>query len=159
VRAIGAQRWEFTAKYTPMTRADFMPVYAFIISQQGQLGTFSIVPPVISSTRGTASGTMLANGAHSIGDTTIAVDGFTGIIRAGDFIKFGTHSKVYMVTADLNGAGTLNIEPGLVASIADNAQVVYNSVTFTMRISNDVQEFGLSGYEKYGYEIDMVEVL
>ena len=100
VRSIGGQRWAFTAKYSPMTRADFAPVHAFVISQQGQLGTFTITPPVISNAQGNVSGTVLTSAAHSIGDSTIAVDGMTGTLKAGDFIKFAGHSKVYMVTAD-----------------------------------------------------------
>lgn len=159
IRSIGGQRWEFTAKYNPMTRAEFMPVYAFVNSQQGMLGSFTIVPPVISSTSGTASGSMLVNGNHAIGDNTIAVDGFTGTLKAGDFVKFASHSKVYMVVADRNGAGTMTIEPALVEAVSDNQAVTYNNVPFTMRLNNDVQEYSLSANEYYTYEIDMSEVL
>jgi hypothetical protein len=159
VRAIGGQRWSFTAKYNPMTRDEFKPVYAFVLSQQGRLGTFQITPPVVSSASGNVSGTMLANGAHSIGDSTIAVDGSSGTIKAGDFVKFNGHSKVYMVIADLTGAGTLSIEPALVENVANNEQVIYDNVQFTMRLENDIQEYGITSFEYYEYEIDMVEVL
>ena len=97
VRAIGGQKWAFTAKYNPMTRAEFNPVYAFVISQQGMKGTFTIVPPVISSTTGSATGTMLVNGATGAGASTVSIDGITGDIKAGDVIKFANHTKVYMV--------------------------------------------------------------
>lgn len=159
IRSIGGQRWEFTARYNPMTRAEFMPVYAFVTSQQGMLGSFTIVPPVIGSTSGTASGSMLVNGNHAIGDSTIDVDGFTGTIKAGDFVKFASHSKVYMVIADRSGAGVMTIEPALVEAVSDNQAVTYNNVPFTMRLSNDVQEYSLSSNEYYTYEIDMSEVL
>ena len=159
VRSLGSQRWSFTARYNPMTRAEFQPVYAFVISQQGMLGTFQIVPPVIGSTSGTATGTMLANGNASIGDSTIAVDGITGTIKAGDLVKFASHSKVYMVTADLDGAGDITIEPALLQSVSDNSEVTYNSVPFTMRLSNDIQQYSLSANEYYEYEIDMIEVI
>lgn len=159
VRSIGGQKWQFTAKYNPMTRAEFMPVYSFVTAQQGMLGTFTIVPPVISSTSGTASGTALVNGNHAIGDSTITVDGFTGSLKAGDFVKFANHSKVYMLTADRSGAGTMTIEPALVATLADNEVITYNSVPFTMRLSNDIQEYSLSANEYYTYEIDMAEAL
>lgn len=159
VRSLGSQRWSFTAKYNPMTRTEFQPVYAFVISQQGMLGTFQIVPPVIGSTSGTATGTMLANGNALIGDSTIAVDGITGTIKAGDLVKFASHSKVYMVTADLDGAGDLTIEPALLQNVTDNSEVTYNSVPFTMRLSNDIQQYSLSANEYYEYEIDMIEVI
>jgi hypothetical protein len=159
VRAIGGQKWQFTAKYNPMTRVEFMPVYSFVTAQQGMLGTFTIVPPVISSTSGTASGTALVNGNHAIGDSTITVDGFTGSLKAGDFVKFANHSKVYMLTADRSGAGTMTIEPALVATLANDEVITYNSVPFTMRLSNDIQEYSLSANEYYTYEIDMAEAL
>lgn len=158
VRTIGGQKWEFSAKYNPMTRAEFQPVFAFITSQQGSLGTFTVVPPVIGSTSGTATGTALVNGATSVGATSVPVDGFTGTIKAGDFIKF-QHSKVYMVTADRDGAGNISIEPALVAAVSDNDEMVYTNVAFTMRLRNDVQQFGLSRFEYYTYEVDMEEVL
>jgi len=159
VRSIGGQRWSFSAKYNPMVRSDFNPVYAFVMSQQGRLGTFSIIPPVISSTTGTATGTMLANGAANAGSSSVAVDGFTGTIKAGDFIKFAGHTKVYMVTADQDGAGTLSIEPQLVSAVGDDEAVTYNDVPFTMRLDNDIQQYDLSANEYYEYEVDMIEVL
>ena len=127
-------------------------------SQQGSLGTFTIVPPVVGSTSGTATGTALVNGATGVGATSVPVDGFTGTIKAGDFIKFG-HTKVYMVTADIDGAGNISIEPALVTAVSDNEAMTYNDVAFTMRLRNDVQQYGISRFEYYTYEVDMEEVL
>jgi hypothetical protein len=158
VRTLGGQRWAFSARYNPMTRAEFQPVFAFVMSQQGQLGTFGIVPPVIGSTSGSATGTALCNGGASVGALSVPVDGFTGDIKAGDFVKFN-HGKVYMVTADRDGAGNISIEPALVSAVADNEEMVYNSVTFTMRLNNDIQAYSLSANEYYEYEIDMIEVI
>ena len=158
-RSIGGQRWSFSAKYNPMTREEFNPVYAFVISQQGMLGQFTIVPPVISSTSGTATGTMAVNGITSSGTGTVPIDGITGTIKAGDFIKFANHSKVYMVTADRDGAGDMTIEPELVADVADDEEITYTSVPFTMRLANSIQSYSLSANEYYEYEIDMIEVL
>lgn len=159
VRSLGSQRWSFTARYNPMTRAEFQPVYAYVISQQGMLGTFTITPPVIGSTSGTATGTMLANGNALIGATTVTVDGFTGTIKAGDLVKFASHTKVYMVLADLDGPGDLSIEPALLTNVTDNSEVTYNNVPFTVRLANDIQSYSLSQNEYYEYEIDMVEVI
>ena len=159
VRSLGGHKWSFTAKYNPMTRAEFNPVYAFVISQQGGLDTFTIVPPVISSTTGTATGTMLVNGSTSAGTRTVPIDGITGTIKAGDLVKFANHTKVYMVTADRDGAGDMTIEPALVSDLADNEGVTYNDVPFTMRMTNDVQQYSLNANEYYEYEVDMVEVL
>ena len=159
VRGIGAQKWSFTAKYNDLKREEFAPVYAFIMTLDGQRNSFDITPPVISNTSGTASGTVQANGAHTIGDNTITIDGLTGTIKAGDFVKFAGHSKVYMVTAERDGAGTLTIQPALLSNVANNEQVIYNNVPFKMRLENDVQEFGLSSFDNYQFELDMIEVI
>ena len=159
VRTLGGQRWSFTAKYNPMTRAEFQPVFAFVMSQQGRFGTFTIVPPVIGDASGDVSGTALVNATTAAGATSVAMDGITGTIKAGDFIKFASHSKVYMVTADRAGAGSVSIEPPLVSGVTDNEAITYDSVPFLMRLANDVQSYNLASNEYYEYELDMIEVL
>lgn len=159
VRSIGAQQWKFTAGYNNLTRNEFMPVYAFCVSQEGQLGEFSVTPPVISSSRGNPSGNMLTAGIHDIGENSVLVDGFNGTIKAGDFIKFNNHDKVYMVKSDRTQAGALLIEPRLREAVADNTLVIYNNVPFKMRLDNDVQEFELSGYDRYQFEVDLIEAI
>jgi len=158
VRSVGGQRWAFTAKYNDLTRAEFMPVYAFVIAQAGQFETFTIVPPVIGSTAGTATGSVTSSAA-SIGATSVTISGLTGILKAGDFVKFASHSKVYMVAADRSGAGSLSILPALVAAASSGGTVTYNSVPFTVRLNNDIQSYSLSGYDRYNYEVDLVEAL
>jgi len=158
VRSLGGQRWAFTARYNRMTREDFQPVFAFVTSQKGRLGSFGIVPPVIGSTSGDATGTARVNGSTSAGESSVPVDGFTGSIKAGDFVKF-SHGKVYMVTEDRSGPGSISIEPALVTDVADDEEMIYNGVTFTMRLDNDVQEYALNASEQYEYQVDMVEVI
>jgi len=159
VRTLGGQRWSFTAKYNPMTREEFQPVFAFVMSQQGRFGTFTNVPPVIGDASGDVSGTALVNATTAAGATSVAMDGITGTIKAGDFIKFASHSKVYMVTADRAGAGSVSIEPPLVSGVTDNEAITYDSVPFLMRLANDVQSYNLASNEYYEYEPDMIEVL
>mgnify|MGYP003112741529 FL=1 len=159
VRTIGGQRYCFTARYNVMTRAEFMPVFAFVTSQQGQLGTFTIVPPVIGNANGDVSGTVLVNGSTSAGAVSVPIDGISGTLKAGDFIKFASNTKVYMVTADLTGAGSVSIEPALVANVTDNEAVTFDNVPFTMRLRSDIQTFDLNANEQYSYEIDMIEVI
>ena len=103
-RQVQGQRWSFTISYPPMTRSDFAPIMAFIIKQRSRKETFTITFPSYLNAQGNESGTLLVNGAHSVADTTIAIDGFAsdgaGRLKAGDFIKFA-HSKVYMVVSDV----------------------------------------------------------
>jgi len=159
---IDGQRFSFTASYPTMTRATFSPVLAFIMKQRSQQNTFQVSLPDIKDAKGTISGTVLVVAAHSAGDTTIAVDAMTGSLLAGDFVKFNSHSKVYMVVADVTasvGAATLTIEPPLREALLDNEVVTYDGVEFTVRLSNDVQQFKTSVIDQYTFELDFIEAL
>ena len=73
--------------------------------------------------------------------------------------KFANHNKVYMATADLAGAGTLSFQPALVASVSDNEILTHDDVPFTVRLNNDVQEYGISTDLTYSYEVDFIEAI
>ena len=157
VRNIGGQRFEFSASYSRLLRSEFTPVLAFVMSQRGMAETFSIVLPEISSTSGTATGTVRTNGTSPIGDKTIAIDGLTGLLKAGDVIKFASHSKVYMVTQDRDGAGDLSIEPGLEAVVANDTVITYNNVPFLVRLNNDIQEYNIGSASLVDFDVDFIE--
>ena len=159
VRNIGGQRFEFSAQYTRMTRSEFAPILVFTMAQRGSVETFTIVLPQISSKSGDASGTILVNGAADIGATTVGVDGVTGTLKAGDMVKFANHSKVYMLTADRAGNGNISIQPALRVAVPNDNAVTFDSVPFTVRLNNDVQEFNLGSASLVDYEIDMIEAV
>ena len=140
---------------------------AFIIKQRSSKENFTIIPPELENARGNVSGTVLVNGVQSVGDTTITVDGMTGTLKAGDFVKFA-HDKVYMVVADVTADGsneaTLTIEPPLITALADDSSVTYDNIPFKVHLTNDVQEFGTVGADKdgnvlYQFELDVEETL
>ncbi len=156
-RSRGGQRWLIEANYPPMTRSDFAPLWAFANAQQGQYNTFTYKPPIYKDTSGTATGTLLANGAASAGDSSITCDGLTGTLKAGDFIKFAGHDKVYTLTAD--GSTTIAIEPPLLSAVADNEAVTYHDVPFTMSFADDNQEMSVGVEQLVGFSIKLVEVV
>ena len=158
---VDGQRFKFSASYPPMSRTDFAPVLAFIMKQRSRKETFQISLPDLKNAKGDVSGIVLVNGSHSAGDTTIDIDGMTGTLKAGDLIKF-SHDKVYMVVADATasaGATTITIEPPLREALADDSSVTYDNVEFTVRLTNDVQEFNVGMDNYYRYEIDFIEAL
>jgi hypothetical protein len=64
-----------------------------------------------------------------------------------------------MLTADRSGAGAMTIEPPLFVAVGNTVGITYVSVPFTVRLTNDIQQYRLQGFERYTYEIDMVEAL
>tara|TARA_B100000424_G_scaffold225043_1_gene185092 strand:+ start:70 stop:681 length:612 start_codon:yes stop_codon:yes gene_type:complete len=168
-RQIDNQRFGFTASIIVGKRSDiYGELMAFIIKQRSQKENFTIIPPEVEDARGNVSGTVLVNGTHAIGDTTIDIDAMTGTLKAGDFVKFASHSKVYMVVADATADGsneaTITIEPPLRTALVDDSVVTYDNVPFTVHLTNDIQEFGVvgadgSGNLLYKFEIDVEEAV
>ena len=171
-RQIDNQRWAFTVSIKTGTRSDvYGELMAFIVKQRSGKENFTIVPPEVKNARGNESGTVLVNGDHAVGDTTITMDGHHNdnphAFKSGDFIKFASHSKVYMVVADVqasSNASTVTIEPPLVSTIANDSIVTYDNVPFTVYLTNDIQDFGATGTTNdgkllYTYEMDVEEAL
>ena len=168
-RQIDNQRFGFTASIIVGKRSDiYGELMAFIIKQRSQKENFTIIPPEVEDARGNVSGTVLVNGTHAIGDTTIDIDAMTGTLKAGDFVKFASHNKVYMVvtdaTADGSNEATITIEPPLRTALVDDSVVTYDNVPFTVHLTNDIQEFGVvgadgSGNLLYKFEIDVEEAV
>jgi len=171
-RQIDNQRFAFTARIITAKRSDvYGELMAFIVKQRSGKENFTIIPPEIEDARGNETGSVLVNGVHAVGDTTIAMDGFAGDgagrFKAGDFLKFASHDKVYMVVADAtssSNASTVTIEPPLITALADDSTVTYDNVPFTVHLTSDIQEFGVAGADKdgnllYQFEFDVEETL
>ena len=165
-RQIGGQYWIMTATFPPMTRAQFAPIYAFVVKQRGQYETFTIVPAVVSTGQGAPAGTPLMRGASQTG-RTLATDGWNAsvaIFKAGDFLSIAGNDKVYMVSADVTSNASssadtpITIEPALVESPADNAVITHTAVSFTVALTSGVQEFSTGTSGLFEYAIDMEEV-
>ena len=167
-RQIDNQRFGFTASIIVGKRSDiYGELMAFIVKQRSSKENFTIIPPEVEDARGNETGTLAVNGSHTAGDTTIAIDGFAGDgagrLKAGDFIKFNGHTKVYMVVSDVTADGsneaTLTIEPPLRSAISDNASVTYDGVEFTVRLTNDLQQFSTDDLDTFKFEVDFIEAL
>ena len=169
-RQVDNQRFGFSVRIITAKRSDvYGELMAFIIKQRSSKENFTIVPPDVTTINGSESGTVLVNGSHSAGDTTIAMDGFggdgSGRFKAGDLIKFASHTKVYMIVSDVtssSNAATVTIEPPLQSALVDNSVVTYSSVPFTVHLTSDIQEFGSVGADKDGkvlfqFEFDVEE--
>jgi len=159
VRNIGGQRFEFSAQYSKLSRAEFAPVIAFVMAQRGMAETFSVVLPEISSKTGSALGAVSTSANEAIGQTIVSIDGLTNTLKAGDMIKFDNHSKVYMIVADLTGAGDLSIQPALRVAVPNNTAIIYDAVPFLVRLNNDVQEYSLGSASLLDYEVDFIEAV
>lgn len=162
-RSRGGQRWGFALEYHNRTRAEMAQLVSFAIAQRGQYETFSFVPATIGNPQSAVSGTPLCNGATASG-RSVTTDGWaisSTVMKAGDFIKFASHAKVYMLTADVttNGSGeaTIAIEPALYSAVANNEALTVSSVPFTVAFGADTHEIALGLGGVFDWSCELVE--
>ena len=60
---------------------------------------------------------------------------------------------------DGSGDGTLTFEPPLREDVANDVALIYDDVAFTVRLTNDVQEYSIITNDLYKYQIDLEEAL
>jgi hypothetical protein len=163
-RSVGIQRWQVSLSWQGKTRAQLAAIIAFCLAQRGQYGSFLLsIPAAVIAPLGKLGGSPVVNGGGIVGNSVSTrgwTPSITGVLKAGDFISFYGHGKVYMVTADASSDGsgnaTLTIEPPLLVSPADGA-AVQTSPSFTVALaSDDVQPQFESG-DVVSLNLDFVE--
>ena len=159
VRQIGSQYFTFSVSMPPLTQDNAMDVFAFLQKQKGGFETFTIQLPIENRGADKANTSVQTVGAHSAADSTISLNGFTasttGVLKAGDLIKFSGHSKVY----DSGGAATVTIEPNLVATLADNETVTMNQPSFSVYLPSEEIMYSTDPSGMYAISFDVREVI
>lgn len=167
VKSSSAQFFSFDCAYPPMKRSDAQPVYAFLTAQKGQFETFTVTLPEYSNTAtGYSGSTPSVVNDQAAGDASIEFDGAstsTALVKAGDFIKFSGHNKVYMVTADVttsgSGSGSVAITPVLQQQVLNNETIAVNSVAFTVFLEDEQQEYSTGLADMVSVEFSVREAL
>ena len=164
VRQIGAQYFSFTVQMPPMQQEKAQEIFAFLQAQKGMSGEFEIAPPLDNLGSARNETDILVNGAHVIGDSTVAMDGFTagqtGVLKAGDLIKFANHSKVYMVSYDVDhDSAAVTISPPLVVALTDNLAVTVNKPLFTVYLESNEIMYSVDFSKFTSISFDVREVI
>lgn len=118
-RAVAAHKWKINITYNPMTRAEFEPIFNFLLQRRGPLNPFYVSLPQYRTPQDSSFATHVASydlavdntGGYSAGATIMNIDGgpdgnYTisadGTPSPGDMFTIdGTnsnHKKAYMVT-------------------------------------------------------------
>lgn len=164
------ERWEGEVTLKTMTRTEVADIQAFLAKLRGQRGTFLYGDPdyLALGPRGSFPGTPLVMGASQTGNSLTA-DGFTAgqtnVLRAGDYIQLDTggNSELYMVVddvnSDTNGEATINIEPALRSSPADNEAIVATGAKGVFRLAENTAEWQADQNNHFQITIAFVEAL
>jgi len=113
----GTQRWEiaFNTATSNETEADML---VGVITDMNVVGTM-VMPqlPSVDLTN-TVSTTLVVDADAAAGASTVTVVS-DGVISKGSFVKFSSHDKIYMVTADVaSGTAPVSIYPKLRSAVS-----------------------------------------
>ncbi len=167
----GGQYWSLTLQSPPLERSAFQELYSFIVLQDGSFESFTLAPPVIGSTSGTASGELIISGASTAqkaaGTSEIKIGNrfdsspMTGTLKKGDFIHIEDQDKIHMLTSDVtfDGSSTIavGIYPPLLEATDNGKTVTFNSVPFKVHFVGDQQSFTIDQSGFYTYQIEVRE--
>lgn len=158
------QRWVLETQYPPLTREEANLIKAFLLSLNGNVGTFLAGDILCAVPVGVVSGTILVKGAGQTGQSLI-VDGFTpstaNVFVAGDQIQIGNYLYMILNTVSSNGSGeaTLDIWPALRSSPADNASVIYTNPKGLFRLDSSIVGWSADEVGMYNISFSAVEAL
>ena len=164
VRQIGSQYFSFTVQMPPMKQENAQAYFAFLQKQKGSFEDFTIAAPLDNLGAAKLETDIQVVGSHVVGDSTIAMDGFTagqsGVLKAGDLIKFANHTKVYMVSSDADyDTAAIAISPPLMTALTDNVAVTVNKPQFTVYLENNEITYSTGANGLYSISFDVREVI
>ena len=112
-----------------LRRGTLLDLMGVMVKESGQ---------VKSHTKGTGASYLVNDASSAVGDTTIAADGGSGTILAGDIITIASDSNNYVVNTALASGSFAIGDTGLRSAAADNAAItVGNNYTANVLRSYD----------------------
>ena len=166
-RSVGSQWWSLKLNWKSLTREEFGILSAFADEQRGQAEVFTIaLPGELANTQAGVNGSPKVSVAASEGATSVTTSTWTAsktVLKAGDFLKFGNHSKLYRVTAtavsNSSGIVTLGIFPALVMAAPINTTIAVNALQMTARFDADTNAYQIPNRGFYDFSATFVEAL
>mgnify|MGYP001304667174 FL=1 len=186
-RSIAGHRWKISITYNPLTRAQFEPIYNFLLERRGRLKPFEVVLPQYNSPQTAitcASGTQLTvDGAVLAGATNFTVDNHshasTGSLKPGDMFNItdssnSNHKKTYTVVRVLNRADYLTgnqppaadgsshhriyyTSPSIEKAVTNDSVLVTTNPVFRVIQEQDVREYSLGTNNLYQFSLNLIE--
>lgn len=155
-------RWKATYTTIPMRRSTFAPLQAVLIKAKGRVNRLKAFDTDAPALLGTGGGSPVVMGASQTGDSLIT-DGWTalasGLMLPGDY--FSVNNEFKMVTAsvdsDSGGVATVNFEPPLRASPADNAVLTTSVPKCLMTLDSDILSWDSDEAGIYQFSFSMTE--
>ena len=186
-RSVAGHKWKIKINYNPMTRADFEPVYTFLLQRRGPLNPFFVSLPqyrvprdstfatyaastnleAISGVNAGATSALIGRSAYSNTTNKTPLPGDLFTLNATN----SNHKKAYMVTrvettADYQASATqpsstqvrIHFTPGLSKTIVTGDDFVFHNPLVKVIMTGDVQEYSLNTNNLYSFSLNLEEV-
>ncbi len=133
------QRWEMETNVEPLYR-EANDLFAFLV-EKGVTSSFQIMVPQnygVLMAR-TAEDTLTAVLGYA-GDSSLKISEVTGLIPMGTFLRFANHTKVYMLTHDVEaaqGEQVIEVFPPLMTDVINQAIVYRDDVRMEVFLDGD----------------------
>lgn len=153
--ASGRGWWECQVTFPPIVGTTSVNAWrAFIAKSRGKANDFQV--PVDSTAQSTSTATPQVNGAGQTG-RTLNTDGWpvsSTVLQAGQFVTIGNQllQLTENVISNASGVATLNFEPPVRTSPADNAAIEFKNPYCLMYL---VEEPTLSVETGYVYSLSL----
>lgn len=186
LRGLATHNWDIDITYNQLTRAEFEPVYSFLLSRQGILQPFYVILPQYELPRDPVFSAKVLSSPASIDVVNAVASGATnmiitytgsGIPKPGDIFtitdQYNTnHVKAYMITrtetsTDYNtviDAGDANkkrihFTPPLTYTVPSTATLKFDYPKFRVTPKAEVQEYSLGVNGLYQFNLSLEEAL
>lgn len=180
-RSQGSQYWDLDIQYNPLTRAEFEPVYSFLLSRNGRKSPFFVALPEYASPQNAAFAAFVASNtptatAQAAGASNIIIShaSIAGDPSPGDLFTISdssntNHTKAYRVTRSENatvfetaGLGAtqrrIHFVPPLSRAVASGASVIFKDPKIRCILKSDVQEYSLGVNNLFQFGLSLEEI-
>lgn len=159
-RIHGYHKWTIDIEYNPMTRAEFLPVYSFLLERKTTLTPFYVVLPQHITTIAPFSTISLTNA----GNTSLPLSG----VDAGEILPMylfnivdsndSNHNKTYMITSVDTATDVITFTPPLAKSVSGGAEVQFATPKIKVIQIGSTQEYSLNSNNLYSFSLKLEEV-
>jgi hypothetical protein len=147
------QLWQAKVTLPPMNDATAGAWLAFLLSLNGQEGTFYLGDSVRKTTAGTASGAWQVGAGAAALSTTLPIQNGSGAFALGDWLQISTY--LYKVT-QLN-SGSVDVWPRLRAAHAQATAITYTNPVGVFRLADNNMDWSVDVMRIYGIAFSAIE--
>lgn len=157
-RSHAYHKWIVDITYNSLTKAEFHPVYAFLLEKQGSLKPFFVELPQYRS-QGPSDKT--TDAAADAGKYTLSLNNVTDV-EVGDLFRITDssntdHTKAYMVTRVDSTNSDITITPALAKAVTNGATVDFTNPTIKVVQTSDIQQYSLNAENLYNFKLSLEE--